>query len=45
MKQWHMFLWLGVGVLAALISPVNTIIAGIISPVLSSVTGGKGAYV
>jgi hypothetical protein len=45
MKNWHMFLYLGVGVLLALIAPVNSLIAGLISPVLSSITGGKGAYV
>jgi len=45
MKQWQVFVWLGVGVLLALIAPVNTLVAGLMSPVLSSITGGKGAYV
>jgi hypothetical protein len=45
MKQWHMFLYLGVGVLAALISPVNTIIASFMTPLLSAITSGKGSYV
>jgi hypothetical protein len=45
MKKYEMFLWLGLGVLAALINPVNTIIAGFMTPLLSSITSGKGAYV
>jgi hypothetical protein len=45
MKQWHMFLYLGVGVLAALIAPVNSVIAGFMTPLLSSITSGKGSYV
>jgi hypothetical protein len=45
MKQWHMFAYLGVGVLLALISPVNSMIAGFLTPILSSITSGKGSYV
>lgn len=43
--EWKMFAALGVGVLLALIAPVNTVIAGVMTPVLSAITGGKGAYV
>lgn len=45
MKQWHMFLWLGVGVLLALVAPINTLIAGVLTPVIATITSGKGAYV
>jgi hypothetical protein len=45
MKQWHMFLYLGVGVLLALIAPVNSMLAGFLTPILSSITSGKGSYV
>jgi hypothetical protein len=45
MKSWHMFLYLGVGVMVALLAPVNTVIAGFMTPLLSAVTSGKGSYV
>ncbi len=45
MKQWHMFAYLGIGVLLALIAPVNTVIAGFATPLLQAVTSGKGSYV
>lgn len=40
-----MILMLGVGVLLALIAPVNNVLASFLTPLLSSITGGKGAYV
>jgi hypothetical protein len=40
-----MFAYLGVGVLLALIAPVNTVIAGFMTPLLSAITSGKGSYV
>lgn len=45
MKNWQMFLYLGVGVLAALVTPVNSVIASFMTPLLSSITSGKGSYV
>jgi hypothetical protein len=45
LKNWHMFLYLGAGVLVALMAPVNTVIAGFMTPLLSSITSGKGSYV
>jgi hypothetical protein len=45
MKNWHMFAYLGVGVLLALIAPVNSVVAGFMTPVLSAITSGKGQYV
>jgi hypothetical protein len=43
--EWKMFGYLGVGVLLALIAPVNSVIAGVMTPVLSAITSGKGSYV
>jgi hypothetical protein len=43
--EWKMFAYLGVGVLLALIAPVNSVIAGVMTPVLSAITSGKGSYV
>lgn len=45
MKQWHTFAYLGAGVLLALISPVNSVVAGFMTPLLSAITSGKGQYV
>lgn len=45
MKSWHVFLWIGVGAFVALLSPVNSMIASLMTPLLGAITGGKGAYV
>ena len=45
MKSWHVFAYVAAGVLLALITPVNAIIASVMTPLLSAVTGGKGSYV
>jgi hypothetical protein len=44
-EQWKQFAFLGVGVLVALIAPVNTVIAGFMTPLLSAITSSKGSYV
>jgi hypothetical protein len=44
MKGWHQAAWLALGVFSALIAPVNSIVAGVLSPLVSSITGGKGTY-
>jgi hypothetical protein len=43
--EWKMFAFLGVGVLLALIAPVNSVIAGFMTPLLQGITSGKGSYV
>jgi hypothetical protein len=45
MKSWHVFLWIGVGAFVALLTPVNSMVASLLTPLVSAVTGGKGAYV
>jgi hypothetical protein len=45
LKTHQMALLIMAGALVALIAPVNSLIAGFLSPLLSSITGGKGSYV
>jgi hypothetical protein len=44
MKSWHVFLWIGVGAFVALLTPVNSMIASLMTPLLSAITSGKGSY-
>jgi len=41
MKNWHVFAYIGLGVLIGLINPVNSMIASILNPILTTV---KGSY-
>lgn len=41
MKSWHMFAYFGLGVLIALTTTVNTMLVGILNPILTTV---KGSY-
>jgi hypothetical protein len=45
LKHHQMFLLLTAGVLVGLMAPVNSAIASFLSPLISSITGGKGSYV
>jgi hypothetical protein len=45
LKTHQMALLIMAGAFVALIAPVNSLIAGFLTPVLSTVTGGKGSYV
>ena len=45
LKTHQMALLIMAGAFVALIAPVNSLLAGFLSPLLSSITGGKGAYV
>jgi hypothetical protein len=44
-KSWHVFLWIGLGSFAALLTPINSIVASLMTPLLSAITSGKGSYV
>ena len=39
------FMLMTLGALIALSTTVNTMVASVVSPIISSVTGGKGSYV
>ena len=44
--MWHKpFMYTVLGAVIALSTTVNTLVGGLITPLLSAVTGGKGAYV
>lgn len=43
--MWHKpFLFMALGVLLALSTTVNTMVASLVNPILAAVTGGKGVY-